>query len=132
MCTRKEYQEPLSEHNSKVKGTLDIVHSYVCGPMKTTSLSVYVYYASVIDDYSRKTWIYFLKKKDELFERFKEFKALVENLSKKRTEILRSDNGGEFTMSTAKKPRLRGSSPFPIIHNKMVWQKERIDLSQKL
>ena len=46
---------------------------------------------------SRKTRIYFLKKKDEVFERFKEFKALVENLSEKKMKILRSDNGGEFT-----------------------------------
>ena len=68
--------------------------------MKTTSLSGYVYYSFVIDDYSHKTWIYFLKKKDELFERFKEFKALVENLfEKKKIKILRSDNGGEFTSS---------------------------------
>jgi len=41
--------------------------------------------------------IYFLKKKDEVFERFKKFKALVEKLSEKKINILRSDNGGEFT-----------------------------------
>ena len=52
--------------------------------MQTTSLSGYVYYASFIDEYSRNTWIYLLKNKDEVFERFKEFKALVENLSKKK------------------------------------------------
>ena len=63
--------------DNKEKGILDIIHSDVCGPMQTTSLSMYVYYASFIDDYSRKTWIYLLKKKDEVFERFKEFKALV-------------------------------------------------------
>ena len=34
-----------------------------------------------------------------MFERFKELKALVENLSEKRIKILRSDNGGEFTSS---------------------------------
>ena len=39
----------------------------------------------------------FLKKKDEVFERFKEFKALIENLSERKINILRSDNGGEFT-----------------------------------
>ena len=39
----------------------------------------------------------FLKKKDEVFEKFKEFKALVKNLSKKKIKILRSDNGGKFT-----------------------------------
>ena len=61
--------------DNKAKGILDIIHSDICRPMQTTSLSGYVYYASFIDDYYRKTWIYFLKKKDELFERFKEFKA---------------------------------------------------------
>ena len=55
--------------------------------MQTTSLSGYVYYASFIDEYSHKTWIYFLKNKDEVFERFKEFKALVENLSENRIKI---------------------------------------------
>ena len=65
--------------------------------MQTTSLRGYVYCASFIDDYSRKTWIYFLKKKDEVFERFKEFKGLVENLSEKKIKIRRSNNGGEFT-----------------------------------
>ena len=64
--------------------------------MQTTSLRGHAYYAYFIDDYSCKTWIYFLKNKDEVFERFKEFKALVENLSKKKIKILRLDNGGEF------------------------------------
>ena len=41
-----------------------------------------------------KLGIHFLKKKDEVFERFKEFKALVEKLSGKRIKILISDNGG--------------------------------------
>ena len=67
--------------------------------MQAASLSGYVYYASFIDEYSHKTWIYFLKKKDEVFEKFKEFNALVENLYEKRIKILRSDNGGEFTSS---------------------------------
>ena len=57
---------------------------------------------SFIDDRSRKTWISFLKKKDEVFERFKEFKALVENLSRKKIKILRLDNGGEFSSNEFK------------------------------
>jgi hypothetical protein len=55
-----------------------------------------VYYVSFIDDFSRKTWIYFLRKKSEFFDRFKEFKALVENQTEKRIKVLRTDNGGEF------------------------------------
>jgi hypothetical protein len=55
-----------------------------------------MYYVSFIDYFSRKTWIYFLRKKFEVFDRFKEFKALVENQTKKRIKVLRTDNGGEF------------------------------------
>jgi hypothetical protein len=46
---------------------------------------------------SRKTWIYFMKTKDEVFSRFQEFKALVENQTGRKIKVLRSDNGGEYT-----------------------------------
>jgi hypothetical protein len=42
-----------------------------------------MYYVSFIDDFSRKIWIYFLKKKSEVFDSFKEFKSLVENQTEK-------------------------------------------------
>ena len=74
--------------DSRAKRVLDIVHSDVCGLMSTTSLSVYVYYVSFIDDYSRKTWIYLLKAKNEVFGKFKEFKAVVENLTKRKIKNL--------------------------------------------
>ena len=45
--------------------------------MASSSLSGYVYYVSFIDDFSMKTWIYFMKNKDEVFNKFKEFKALI-------------------------------------------------------
>ena len=50
----------------------------------------------LIDDCSRKTWVYFLKEKLEAFKFFTEFKAMVENESGYRIQRLRSDNGGEF------------------------------------
>ena len=55
-----------------------------------------MYYVSFIDDFSRKTFIYFLRKKSEVFNRFKEFKALVENQTEKKIKVLRTDNSGEF------------------------------------
>ena len=66
------------------------------GPVKVPSLGKFVYYVSFIDDFSRNTWIYFRKKKFEVFDRFKEFKALVENQIEKKIKVLRIDNGGEF------------------------------------
>jgi hypothetical protein len=77
----------------KAKRVLDIVHSYLCGPMSTTSLRGYVHYVSFIDDYSSKTWIYLLKAKNEVFGKFQEFKALVKNLTEHKIKTLQLDNG---------------------------------------
>jgi hypothetical protein len=83
--------------DTRSAGILDLVHTDVCGPMTRKSLSGCEYYLTFIDDYSRKTWIYFLKAKSEVFKRFQEFRALVENQSGKRIKVLRSDNGGEYS-----------------------------------
>jgi transposase InsO family protein len=91
----KNIKKPFVKRDSKAKGVLELIHSY--GPMPLTSINRYVYCVSFIDDYSRKTWVYFLKSKDEVFSKFKEFKALIENLSERNINILRSDNGGEYT-----------------------------------
>lgn len=49
-----------------------------------------------MDEFSHKTWIYFLKKKDKIFSWFYAFKALVENQTGKKIKILRIDNGTKY------------------------------------
>ena len=72
------------------------MHSDVFGPIPIPSLGKSMYYVSFIDDFSRNTWIYFLRKKSKVFDKFKDFKALVENQTKKKIKVFRTDNGGEF------------------------------------
>ena len=43
-----------------------------------------------------------MKNKDEVFSKFKEFKALIENHTEKKIKTIRSDNGGEFTSNEFK------------------------------
>ena len=86
----------FSSGGKRTKQILELVNSDVLGPVKVPSLGKHVYYVSFIDDFSRNTWTYFLKKKSEVFDRFKEFKALVENQTEKKIKVLRTDNGGEF------------------------------------
>jgi len=50
----------------------------------------------LMNDYTRMTWVSFLRNKFEAFEKFKSFKALVENDTDLKIKCLRSDNGGEF------------------------------------
>jgi hypothetical protein len=40
--------------------------------------------------------MYFPRKKSEVFDKFKEFKAIVENQTEKQIKALRTDNSGEF------------------------------------
>ena len=75
---------------------MDLIHSYVFGPIKVPLISKSIFFLSFIDDYSRMTWIYFLKSKTQVFSWFKEFKAFVENQTSKKIKCLRTDNGGEF------------------------------------
>ena len=75
---------PFSKRDNKEEGFLEIIHSYICGPMQSNSISGYIYYVSFIDDYSHKTWVYFLKSKYEVFGKFKEFKALIENIYERK------------------------------------------------
>lgn len=66
------------------------------GPM-SKSLVGHLYYVTFIDDHSRKTWVYLLKSKDEVFIKFQDFKVEVESLIERKIRILRSHNGGEYT-----------------------------------
>jgi hypothetical protein len=65
--------------------------------MPVKSLGGSSYYVIFIDDYSRKTWLYLLKTKYRVFNKFQDFKAEIENLTNKKIKTLRTDNGGEYT-----------------------------------
>ena len=61
---------PIIDNMSK--GILDLIHSDICGPMSAISIVGFNYYVRLIDDHSRKTWIYFFKSKGigEVLKRF--------------------------------------------------------------
>jgi transposase InsO family protein len=80
----------------KASKQLQLVHSDICGPIKPASHSDKRYILSFIDDYTRKTWIYFLHEKSEAFTTFKIFKATVEKEIGAFITCLRTDRGGEF------------------------------------
>jgi transposase InsO family protein len=102
-CAMGKYTKTaFPNSDSMTGGILDLIHSNVCGPMSSPSLSGYKYYVTFIDDHSRKTWIYFMKTKDEVFSRFQEFKALVENQIGRKIRTLISNNGGEYTSKAFK------------------------------
>jgi len=81
---------------SKKSELLELVHFDVCGPLKVKSYSGALYFATFIDDCSRKLWVYVLKTKNQVLEKFKEFHVLVERQSGKKLKCIRTDNGGKY------------------------------------
>ena len=91
----KHHREMFDKGKSwRDKEPLQLIHSDICGPLETPSLSHAVYFLTFIDDFTCKTWVYFLKYKSETFFKFLLFKSLVENESGKKIKTLRNDNGG--------------------------------------
>lgn len=90
-------KEAFPRSDGRSQGILDLVYSDIYGMMSMNYLRGYEYFATFIDDFSRKTWIYFLKTKDEVFSHFQEFKALVENVIGRKIWTLQSDIEGEYT-----------------------------------
>ena len=76
---------------------LELIHTDICGPVRKNSPHGEQYYILFIDDFSRMCWIGLLKHKDEAFEKFQIFKALVENELDLKIKCLRFDRGGEYT-----------------------------------
>jgi hypothetical protein len=115
----KNIKKPFPSNNNRSKEILDLIHSDVCGPLPVKSQGGSLYYVILIDDYSRKTWLYLLKTKDKVFNKFQEFKAEIENLTNKKIKTLRTDNGGEYTskefVAFCKSTRIRRELTVP--HN---------------
>ena len=52
---------------------------------------------SFVDDKSRYVWVYFLKSKNQAFDKFHEWKSMVEKSIGRKLKAIRTDNGGELT-----------------------------------
>lgn len=76
---------------------LELIHADLCGPITPISQGGKRYLFVLVDDFSRKIWIYFLADKAETFDVFKTFKSSVEKEAKTVIRGLRTDRGGEFT-----------------------------------
>jgi hypothetical protein len=92
----KQHRELFSVGKSYRENSPEIVHSDICGPMQTPSIGGNTYFLTFIDDFSRNTWIYFLKHKSDALGCFQQFKLLVEKNSDFYIKCIMTDKGGEY------------------------------------
>lgn len=90
----KKLPYKAGKHTSK--SPLDYAHCDLWGPAQPATMGGGRYFMSIIDDYTRKVWVYILKEKSQAFEKFKEW--CTEMKLKKSTilKCLRTNKDLEF------------------------------------
>jgi transposase InsO family protein len=91
---RTKFPKVATTHATRI---LDLVHSDLCGPLPVHSIGGSEYFITFTDDFSRKTWIYFMASKDQTLAKFRIFKSMIETLTGVKIKTLRTDGGGEYT-----------------------------------
>ena len=81
---------------TKYPDPLSLVHSDLIGPIRPASQGGREYILTFLDAKTKMSWVILLKKKSEVSEQFRNWKAMVELQSGKKIKCLRSDNGGEY------------------------------------
>jgi histone deacetylase 1/2 len=91
----KSHQLPYHVSTSVSTVPLEQVFSDVWGPAPL-SVGKHSYYVSFIDDFSKFTWIYLLKKKSDVYQVFLNFQQLVERKFDRKIVTMQTNWGGEY------------------------------------
>ncbi|WVZ95434.1 LOW QUALITY PROTEIN: hypothetical protein U9M48_041200 [Paspalum notatum var. saurae] len=89
----KSHQLPYPKSSSVSSRPLELIFSDGPAPDSTGR---YKYYVSFIDDFSKFVWIYLLKNKSEVFQKFHDFQNMVERMFDRKIISMQTDWGGEY------------------------------------
>ena len=95
-CIKGKYVKKIKKDAKRSAGILKIVHIDICGLFPVKSVDGYDSFITFIDDYFRFGYIYPIKERSEALDKFKTFKAEVENQHNLKIKVVRSDRGGEY------------------------------------
>ncbi|GJQ95517.1 putative ribonuclease H-like domain-containing protein [Tanacetum coccineum] len=82
---------------SSISHSLQLLHMDLFGPTSVRSLNHKTYCLVITDDFSRFSWVFFLRTKDETSGILKDFIRQIENQLNQKVKTIRCDNGIEFT-----------------------------------
>lgn len=96
-CHYAKQKKLLFPHNiTHIYAPFALLHADLWGPFATESILVHKYFLTLVDDFSRFTWVVFLINKSETKQSIIRFIASVENHFNTILKCYRSDNGSEF------------------------------------
>ncbi len=95
-CIAGNQRRIVNKTATRQKTPLHLVHSDVHGPMPTQTPEGWRYWVVFVDDFSRHWAVYFMRRKDRVFECFKAYKAWVELATGHKIKVFHDDKGGEY------------------------------------
>ncbi|GJZ18124.1 retrovirus-related pol polyprotein from transposon TNT 1-94 [Tanacetum coccineum] len=91
-------------HKPKAKDSIQekvyLSHMDLCGPMRIQSINEKKYILVIVDDYSRFTWVIFLRSNDEVPEFVIKFLKMIQVRLNATVQNIKTDNGTEFVNQT--------------------------------
>ncbi|GJT21190.1 putative ribonuclease H-like domain-containing protein [Tanacetum coccineum] len=81
---------------SSISQPLQLLHMDLFGPTSVRSLNHKTYCLVITDDFSRFSWVFFLRTKDETSGILKDFIRQIENQLYQKVKTIRCDNGTKF------------------------------------
>src|SRR4051812_21172469 len=93
-CIKGKYVKQIKKGANRSIATLEIIHTDICGPFPVKSVDGYDSFITFTDDHSQYGYIYPIKERSEALDKFKIFKAEVENQHDKRIKIAVRSWGG--------------------------------------
>jgi hypothetical protein len=69
-------------------GVLEIIHTYICGPCNKRFINGFNSFITFMNDFSRYGYIYPIRERSEMLDKFKIFKVEVENQHNVKIKIM--------------------------------------------
>ncbi|GJY62100.1 retrovirus-related pol polyprotein from transposon TNT 1-94, partial [Tanacetum coccineum] len=96
--SKKKPHQPKSEDTNQEK--LYLFHMDLCGPMRVASVNGKKYILVIVNDYSRFTWVKFLRLKYKASDFIIKFLKMIQVRLQVNVRRIRIDNGTEFVNQT--------------------------------
>ena len=95
----KQKRNRFSLHVRNTVCPFELIHMDVWGPFATPTLDGHRYFLTIVDDFSRVTWVYLLRSKSDVSTIVPSFYRMVLAQFNQKIKVRRTDNGSEFFLT---------------------------------